>query len=106
MNEWSAKPKQRMTAAKWLLLAVFANLAKTSKTEISALSAPYRACTAYLIEELTVHAFKMRNMRLWRVSVGILKSGKAALVSTPISNRDIIAGCLPENSGCGSSLFW
>ncbi len=44
---------------------------------------------------------------LRRVAVGILKSGKAALVSSPISNRDITAGdyarpgsnMLPENSG-------
>ena len=44
---------------------------------------------------------------LRRVAVGILKSGKAALVSSPISNRDITVGdyarpgsnLLPENSG-------
>ena len=32
---------------------------------------------------------------LRRVAVGILKSGKAALVSSPISNRDIAAGGYP-----------
>ena len=100
MNEWSAKPKQRMTAAKWLLLAVFANLAKTSKTEISALSAPYRACTA-LLDRNTVYAVTTQNRGLWRVAVGILKSGKAALVILPISNRGITAGGYPVISGWG-----
>ena len=41
----------------------------------------------------------MRNRGLWRVAVGILKSGKAALVSSPISNRDIAAGGYPIISG-------
>lgn len=85
-----------VTAAKWLLLAVFANLAKTSKTEISALSAPYRACTA-LPDNDIIHAVTRENRGLWRVCIGIPKSGKAVLVSSPISNRDIIAGCLPGN---------
>lgn len=39
-----------------------------------ALFAPCRACTA-LHDKNTVYAFKLRNMGLWRVSVGILKSG-------------------------------
>ena len=38
---------------------------------------------------------------LRRVAVGILKSGKAALVSSPISNRDIAAGGYPVISGWG-----
>ena len=40
---------------------------------------------------------------LRRVAVGILKSGKAALVSSPISNRDIAAGGYPVISGWGKS---
>ena len=38
---------------------------------------------------------------LRRVAVGILKSGKAALVSSPISNRDITARGYPVISGWG-----
>ncbi|NBI88476.1 hypothetical protein D3Z47_20750 [Lachnospiraceae bacterium] len=40
-------------------------------------------------------------MGLWRVAVGILKSGKAALVILPISNRDIAARGYPVISGWG-----
>ena len=75
----------------------------------------FRSCTA-LPDKNTVYAVKMRNRGLWRVAVGILKSGKAALVSSPISNRDITAGgyarpgsnLLPENPGYwpGDSVFW
>ena len=79
MNEWSAKPKQRMTAAKWLLLAVFANLAKTSKTEISALSAPYRACTA-LPDKDIIHAVTRENRGLWSVCIGILKGRERIVI--------------------------
>ena len=79
MNEWSAKPKQRMTAAKWLLLAVFANLAKTSKTEISALSAPYQACTA-LPDKDIIHAVTRENRGLWSVCIGILKGRERIVI--------------------------
>jgi hypothetical protein len=48
--------------------------AAIQKHSSKALFAPYRACTA-LHDKNTVYAFKMRNMGLWRVSVGILKSG-------------------------------
>jgi len=74
--------------------------AAIQKHSSKALFAPYRAYTA-LHDKITVYAFKMRNMGLWRVSVGILKSGKAALVSSPISNRDIAAGGYPIISGWG-----
>ena len=72
-----------------------------------ALSAPYRACTA-LPDKNTVYAVTTQNRGLLRMCIGILKSGKAVLVSSPISNRDIIAGCRLENSGyvttCGYAL--
>ena len=64
------------------------------------LSAPYRACTA-LPDRNTVYAVIIQNRGLWRVAVGILKSGKAALVSSPISNRDIAARGYPVISGWG-----
>ena len=68
-----------MTAAKWLLLAVFANLAKTSKTEISALSAPYRACTA-LPDKDIIHAVTRENRGLWSVCIGILKGRERIVI--------------------------
>ena len=46
----------------------------TGRIKIAALFAPYRACTA-LHDKKTVYVFKLRNMGLWRVFVGILKSG-------------------------------
>ena len=55
---------------------------------------------SYLIRN-TVYAVTIQNRGLWRVAVGILKSGKAALVSSPISNRDIAAGGYPIISGWG-----
>ena len=51
--------------------------------------------------ENTAYAVTIQNRGLWRVAVGILKSGKAALVSSPISNRDIAAGGYPVISGWG-----
>ena len=61
---------------------------------VKALSAPYPACTA-LPDKDTAHAVTIQNRGLWRVAVGILESGKAALVSSPISNRDITPGAIP-----------
>lgn len=67
---------------------------------VKALSAPYPACTA-LPDRNTIYAVTIQNRGLWRVAGGILKSGKAALVSSPISNRDIAAGGYPIISGWG-----
>ncbi len=65
-----------------------------------ALSAHIRLVLAYLIGN-TIYAVTRENGGLWRVAVGILESGKAALASTPISNRDIAAGGYPVISGWG-----
>ncbi len=65
-----------------------------------ALSAPYPACTG-IPNRNTIYAVTRENGGLWRVAVGILESGKAALASTPISNRDIAAGGYPVISGWG-----
>lgn len=59
-----------------------------------------RLVLAYLIEN-TIYAVTIPNRGLGRVAVGILKSGKAALVILPISNRDIAAGGYPIISGWG-----
>lgn len=55
---------------------------------------------AYLIE-IPSMPLQSKIGGLRRVAVGILKSGKAALVSSPISNRDIAAGGYPIISGWG-----
>ena len=81
-----------VTAAKWLLLAVQRKTPPYCQNPfVKALSAPYRACIA-LPDRKTFYAVARENRGLWRVAVGILKSGKAALASTPISNRGITAG--------------
>ena len=53
------------------------------------------------IRENTIYAVTIPNRGLGRVAVGILKSGKAALVILPISNRGITAGGYPVISGWG-----
>ena len=73
--------------------------AAIQKHSSKALFAPYRACTA--LNDRKPHAVTIQNRGLWRVAVGILKSGKAALVILPISNRGITAGGYPVISGWG-----
>ena len=86
--------------------------AAIQKHSSKALFAPYRACTA-LNDRKPPHAVTIQNRGLWRVAVGILKSGKAALVILPISNRGITAGgyarpgsnLLPEILGTGRAAL-
>ena len=77
--------------------------AAIQKHSSKALFAPYPAC-AVLHDKNTVYAVTVQNRGLWRVSVGILKSGKAAFISFPISNRNIAAGGYPVISGGGESV--
>ena len=74
--------------------------AAIQKHSSKALFAPYPACTG-IPDRNTIYAVTIQNRGLWRVAVGILKSGKAALVILPISNRGITAGGYPVISGWG-----
>ena len=78
--------------------------AAIQKHSSKALFAPYPAC-AVLHDKNTVYAVTVQNRGLWRVSVGILKSGKAAFISFPISNRNIAAGGYPVISGGAKTKF-
>jgi len=74
--------------------------AAIQKHSSKALFAPYPACTG-IPDRNTIYAVTIQNRGLWRVAVGILKSGKAALVILPISNRGIITEGYPVISGWG-----
>lgn len=96
--------------SKTRLYSIYSGMKRTSNQKVvtaaiqnrpsKALSAPYQACTA-LPDRNTAYAVTIQNRGLWRVAVGILESGKAALASTPISNRDIAARGYPVISGWG-----
>lgn len=93
-----------VTAAKWLLLAVQRKTPPYCQNPfVKALSAPYRACTA-LPNKDTALAVTRENRGLWMPDSGYPEKRKAALASSPISNRGIITGAILKFQGGANQI--